>query len=61
MVLAKPVLKENGMVLIAQGTELTENHFSILKKTGYKIYCGQGNSPGPWRRGLWIFNKKKTR
>ncbi|GAB6888815.1 hypothetical protein JCM13304A_23140 [Desulfothermus okinawensis JCM 13304] len=58
MVLAKPVLKENGMVLIAQGTELTENHFSILKKQGIKFIVVKG-TPLDLGEGAYGFSIKK--
>jgi hypothetical protein len=38
MTLAKPVLKENGMVLVAENTELTETHLATLKKPVYQTY-----------------------
>lgn len=58
MVLAKPVLKENGTVLIAEGTELRENHFSILKKQGIKFIVVKG-TPLDLGEGAYGFSLKK--
>ncbi|GAB6162584.1 hypothetical protein JCM12298_17430 [Desulfothermus naphthae] len=58
MVLAKPVLKENGMVLIAEGTELKENHFPILRKQGVKFIVVKGN-PLDLGEGAYGFSVKK--
>ncbi len=58
MVLAKPILKENGMVLIAENTELSENHFTILKKQGIKFIVVKG-TPLDLGEGAYGFSIKK--
>ncbi len=42
MVLAKPVLRENGMVLVAEGTKLTDTHLESLKKQGVNFIVVKG-------------------
>ena len=43
MVLAKPVLKENGLVLVAEGTELTDSLLERLERMGVENLVVQGN------------------
>ncbi len=42
MVLAKPVLRENGMVLIGEGTRLSEEHLTSLKRQGVNFIVVKG-------------------
>jgi hypothetical protein len=55
MTLAKPVLKENGMVLVAENTELTETHLATLKKQGIKFLVVKGT---PLDEGVYGFSIK---
>lgn len=58
MVLGKAVLKENGMVLIAENTQLKENHIAILKKQGIKFIVVKG-APLDMGEGMYGFSVKK--
>jgi len=44
MILAKPVTRENGMVLIAAGTVLTEGLISRLDNMGVELLVVEGES-----------------
>lgn len=44
MILAKPVTRENGMVLIAAGTVLTEGLISRLDKMGVELLVVEGET-----------------
>ncbi len=57
MVLAKPVLKDNGMVLISENTELKEDHIAILKKQGIKFIVVKG-APLDMSEGMYGFSIK---
>jgi hypothetical protein len=46
MVLAKPVTRENGMVLVAAGTVLTESLISKLGNMGVEEVAVQGDALG---------------
>ncbi len=43
MVLAKPVLKDNQRVLVAENTKLQENHILSLKKQGVDFIVVKGS------------------
>ncbi len=58
MVLAKPVLRENGTVLIAENTKISNNIISTLKKQGIKFIVVKG-SPLNLGDGAYGFSIKK--
>jgi len=45
MVLAKPFLMKNGMILFAEGTELTENYIERIRDMAVEFIQIVGNPP----------------
>jgi hypothetical protein len=45
MILAKPILMKNGMILFGEGTELTENYIERIRDMAIEVIQIEGNSP----------------
>ncbi len=45
MILAKPILMKNGMVLFGEGTELTENYIERIRSMAVEAIQIEGSAP----------------
>jgi len=45
MVLARPIMMKNGMILFGEGTELTENYIERIRSMAVEIIQIEGSAP----------------
>jgi len=45
MILAKPILMKNGMILFGEGTELTENYIERIRNMAVEAIQVEGSAP----------------
>jgi len=57
MILAKPILMKNGMILFGEGTELTENYIERIRDMAIEVIQIEGNAPSTESREQMLEKK----